>query len=200
MIVRDHQNGQAALAKGVEKRKAEMLFEMIEKFAGYAFPKAHSTAYALITYQTAYLKANHPREFIAASMTLDMASTDKLAVFSEEARRLGIKLRQPSINASGVDFLPEEGAIRYSLAALRNVGQGLVEAIEQHGEALGLVVGRHHHRQLGAERPPPVGPRRPRLGRGPGGGGGRERGRHRPPIGRRCPPVRAPARRPRPCR
>ncbi len=128
---------EGAVTLGVDQAQAETIFELVDKFAGYGFNKSHAAAYALIAYQTAYLKANHPREFIAASMTLDMASTDKLAAFCEEARRLGIVLRQPSINASGVDFLPEEGAIRYSLAALKNVGHGLVGAIEQERRARG---------------------------------------------------------------
>ena len=89
------------------------------KFAGYGFNKSHAAAYALIAYQTAYLKANHPIEFIAASMTLDMGNADKLNGFAQEARRLGIRIEPPSVNRSEVGFVPSDGAIRYSLAALQ---------------------------------------------------------------------------------
>ena len=92
--------------------------------------KSHAAAYALIAYQTAYLKANHPIEFLAASMTLDMGNADKLNGFAQEARRrLGLKIEPPSVNRSEVGFVPGEGAIRYSLAALKNVGRHAVEHI-----------------------------------------------------------------------
>ncbi len=97
------------------------------KFAGYGFNKSHAAAYALIAYQTAYLKANYPTEFIAASMTLDMGNTDKLNGFAQEARRLGLRIEPPSVNRSEVGFIPSDGAIRYSLAALKNVGRQAVE-------------------------------------------------------------------------
>ncbi|MFO1171327.1 MAG: DNA polymerase III subunit alpha [Hyphomicrobiaceae bacterium] len=120
---------EGAVKNGVGKSQAEFIFELVDKFAGYGFNKSHAAAYALVAYQTAYLKANFPVEFTAASMTFDMANTDKLGVFVEEARRLKIKVLQPSINASGADFEPEDGAIRYALAALKNVGRGLVESL-----------------------------------------------------------------------
>ncbi len=118
-----------AVTNGVDKARAAFIFELVDKFAGYGFNKSHAAAYALVAYQTAYLKANYPVEFTAASMTFDMANTDKLGVFVEEARRLKIKMLQPAINTSGVEFEPEEGAIRYALAALKNVGRGLVESL-----------------------------------------------------------------------
>ena len=120
---------EGAKANGVDPGQAEFIFDLVDKFAGYGFNKSHAAAYALIAYQTAWLKANHPREFIAASMTLDMANTDKLAMFTEEARRLGIAMAPPSINASMADFVPEGERIRYALAALKNVGLGVVEMI-----------------------------------------------------------------------
>jgi DNA polymerase-3 subunit alpha len=120
---------EGAVKNGVERSRAQYIFELVDKFAGYGFNKSHAAAYALVAYQTAYLKANHPIEFTAASMTFDMTNTDKLGVFVEEARRLGIKMLPPSINASAADFEPEEGGIRYALAALKNVGRGLVETI-----------------------------------------------------------------------
>jgi DNA polymerase-3 subunit alpha len=118
-----------AVQNGVDKGRAEYIFELVAKFAGYGFNKSHAAAYALIAYQTAYLKANYPTEFVAASMTLDMGNADKLNSFTQEARRLGLRLEPPSINRSEVGFVPSDGAIRYSLAALKNVGRQAVEAI-----------------------------------------------------------------------
>ncbi|VAW13857.1 DNA polymerase III alpha subunit [hydrothermal vent metagenome] len=120
---------EGAAAGGVEDARAVYVFDLVNKFAGYGFNKSHSAAYALIAYQTAYLKANHPVEFLAASMTLDMANTDKLSVFREEAMRLDIAIDPPSINASGVDFTVENGRIAYGLAAIKNVGRQAVETI-----------------------------------------------------------------------
>ena len=126
-----------AVANGVDRGRAEYIFELVAKFAGYGFNKSHAAAYALIAYQTAYLKANYPTEFIAASMTLDMGNADKLSGFAQEARRLGLRIEPPSINRSEVGFIPGEGAIRYSLAALKNVGRQAVEHIAQEREASG---------------------------------------------------------------
>ncbi len=126
-----------AVANGVDRGRAEYIFELVAKFAGYGFNKSHAAAYALIAYQTAYLKANYPTEFIAASMTLDMGNADKLSGFAQEARRLGLRIEPPSINRSEVGFIPGEGAIRYSLAALKNVGRQAVEHIAEEREAAG---------------------------------------------------------------
>jgi len=120
---------EGAAANGVDKSRAVYVFELVDKFAGYGFNKAHSAAYALIAYQTAYLKANYPVEFLAASMTLDMANTDKLSVFREEAVRLGVAIDPPEINTGGVDFAVDNGRITYGLAAIKNVGRQAVEAI-----------------------------------------------------------------------
>jgi DNA polymerase-3 subunit alpha len=125
---------EGALKNGVDKGRADYIFELVAKFAGYGFNKSHAAAYALLAYQTGYLKANHPVEFIAASMTYDMGNTDKLYVFVQEARRNDIKVLPPSVNHSGVDFLPEDGAIRYSLAALKNIGSGAVQSIVEERE------------------------------------------------------------------
>ena len=89
-----------AVARGIARADAEAIFEACAKFADYGFNKSHSAPYALLTYQTAYLKANYPVEFLAASMTLDMGNTDKLAEFRAEARRMGITVEPPSINRS----------------------------------------------------------------------------------------------------
>src|SRR5262249_38661045 len=114
-----------AAAHGVERARAELIFDQMAKFAGYGFNKPHAAAYALLTYQTAYLKANYPVEFLAALMPLDLGNTDKLNVFRQELTRLGIRLLPPDINRSEVTFAVEPGdkpAIRYALAAVKGVG------------------------------------------------------------------------------
>jgi DNA polymerase-3 subunit alpha len=120
---------EGALKNKVKKADAEYIFELVDKFAGYGFNKSHAAAYALVSYHTAYLKANYREEFLAASMTLDMSNTDKLAMFTSEARKSGIAIEPPCINASEVDFLPAEKRIRYSLAALKNIGAQAVESL-----------------------------------------------------------------------
>jgi DNA polymerase-3 subunit alpha len=115
--------------RDIERRQAEAIFELLERFADYGFNKSHAAAYALVAYQTAYMKANYPVEFLAASMTLDMANTDKLSEFRSEAERLGVKVEAPSINRSGVAFDVEGDTIHYALAALKGVGRQAVEAI-----------------------------------------------------------------------
>jgi DNA polymerase-3 subunit alpha len=111
-----------AAERGVEAARSDSIFDLVDKFAGYGFNKSHAAAYALISYQTAYLKANHPVEFFAASMSLDLSNTDKLAVFYQDARRFGVKVRAPDINRSGADFEVEDGDVLYALGAVRNVG------------------------------------------------------------------------------
>ena len=131
-----------AVARGVEKGTAQHIFEQVYKFAGYGFNKSHAAAYALIAYQTAYLKANYPVEFLAASMTLDLGNTDKLNTFRQELVRLGIRLLPPDINASAavfkVETLPNgERAIRYALGALKNVGVQAMKAVVKEREENG---------------------------------------------------------------
>jgi len=116
-------------ARGIDRQQADAIFDLLERFAEYGFNKSHAAAYALVAYQTAYMKANYPVEFVAASMTLDMGNTDKLSEFRSEAERLGIKVVPPSVNRSGVDFGVEGNAIVYSLAALKGVGRQAVETI-----------------------------------------------------------------------
>jgi DNA polymerase-3 subunit alpha len=118
-----------AVERGIGRGDAEVIFDTCAKFAEYGFNKSHSAPYALLTYQTAYMKANYPVEFLAASMTLDMGNTDKLAEFRAEAVRLGIKVEPPSINRSGVEFDVEGNTIYYALAALRGVGRLAVQSI-----------------------------------------------------------------------
>ena len=109
--------------------KAQEIFDLVAKFANYGFNKSHAACYAVVAYQTAYLKANYPVEFIAASMTYDMANAEKLNVFRQELNRLGFKLLPPDINASEVDFSVEDGQARYALSAVRNVGEAAMEAV-----------------------------------------------------------------------
>ncbi len=118
-----------AVERGVERYQADAIFDLLERFAEYGFNKSHAAAYALVAYQTAYMKANYPVEFLAASMTLDMGNTDKLAEFRAEAERLGIRVDPPSINRSSVAFEVEGNTIIYALAALKGVGRQAVEAI-----------------------------------------------------------------------
>jgi DNA polymerase-3 subunit alpha len=118
-----------SVARGVEPAQTEAIFDLLARFADYGFNKSHAAAYALVAYQTAYMKANYAVEFMAASMTLDMGNTDKLAEFRDEAERLGIKLEPPSINRSDIEFEVEGNTIYYALAALRGVGRQAVESI-----------------------------------------------------------------------
>ncbi len=120
---------EGAVKNGIERYQADSIFDLLERFAEYGFNKSHAAAYALVAYQTAYMKANFPVEFLAASMTLDMGNTDKLAEFRAEAERLGIKLDPPSINRSDVAFEVEGNTIIYALAALKGVGAQAVETI-----------------------------------------------------------------------
>src|SRR3989440_1847280 len=118
-----------SVKNGVPKGQAETIFELLAKFADYGFNKSHAAAYALVSYQTAYMKAHHPVEFLAASMTLDLNNTDKLSEFRSEAQRLGIKVEAPNINRSGATFEVADGTIYYALAALKGVGPQAVELI-----------------------------------------------------------------------
>ena len=129
---------EGAAARGVERARAELIFDQMAKFAGYGFNKPHAAAYALVTYQTAYLKANYPVEFLAALMTLDLGNTDKLNVFRQELNRLGIRVLPPDVNRSEVTFAvepdPKTGkpAIRYALAAVKGVGgQAMSELVAE---------------------------------------------------------------------
>ncbi len=118
---------------GIEKAKANELFDLIDKFAGYGFNKSHAAAYALLSYQTAWLKTHYPHEFYAASMCFDMHQSDKLAVFVDDMRRAGLALEGPCVNRSQAEFSVEatgEGhAVRYALAGIRNVGEKAMVAL-----------------------------------------------------------------------
>ena len=144
-----------AVARDVSETTASRIFDQVYKFAGYGFNKSHAAAYALVAYQTAYFKANHPVEFFAALMTLDLGNTDKLYLFRQELGHLGVELLPPDINKSEATFTVEaaggEGggggrdggdgeaasAIRYALSAIKNVGRQAMEALVQEREANG---------------------------------------------------------------
>ena len=117
-----------AMANGVDKKKAKEVFDLLEKFANYGFNKSHAAAYAVVSYQTAWLKANHPVEFMAGVMNCDIHLTDKLAVYFEEVRkRMELPYVPPCVNRSDATFKVVEGALVYALGALKNVG---VEAMK----------------------------------------------------------------------
>jgi DNA polymerase-3 subunit alpha len=125
--------------KGLSEKQAGQIFELIERFAGYGFNKSHSTRYAFIAYQTAYMKTHWPVEFMAALLTFEMDSTDKVVEYIGECRQMGIEVLPPDINTSGVDFTPlyerdedgrqKKGVIRFGLAAVKGVGEKAVEQI-----------------------------------------------------------------------
>ncbi|WP_102958293.1 DNA polymerase III subunit alpha [Mangrovicella endophytica] len=118
-----------AIKNGLEKAQANLIFDLLAKFADYGFNKSHAAAYALVAYQTAYLKANHPVEFLAASMTLDTGNTEKLNDFRMDAMRLGIQIVAPSVQTSFKPFEVDGNRIFYSLAAIKGVGEQAVEHI-----------------------------------------------------------------------
>jgi len=124
----------------IPKTKANQIFDLLEKFAGYGFNKSHAAAYAIVAYQTAYLKANYPVEFYCAMMTNDMAATEKLSEYIAEARAVGIEVLGPDVNESSVYFAPAQNgkAIRFGMVAIKGVGEAAVEAVlkarAEHGE------------------------------------------------------------------
>ncbi len=123
-----------AETNNIDATKANELFDLIDKFAGYGFNKSHAAAYALLAYQTAWLKAHHPHEFYAASMCFDMHHSDKLSIFVDDMKRLGVTILPPSINKSRPSFAVEEHegallAVRYALAGLKNVGEKAMHAL-----------------------------------------------------------------------
>lgn len=118
-----------ASIRGVEASKAGEVFDLMEFFAGYGFNKSHSAAYAWVAYETAYLKAHYPAEFMAALLTSIMGSSDKINQYIEECRRLGLKILPPDINHSVTSFSPETGGIRYGLLAVKNLGEGAIQMI-----------------------------------------------------------------------
>ncbi|WP_428375083.1 DNA polymerase III subunit alpha [Lichenicoccus sp.] len=126
---------EGAVGRGIDRDKAVEVFELMAKFADYGFNKSHAAAYALVSYQTAWMKANHPVAFLAACMSLAREKTDKLAALRQEAERLGVRVLPPDINRSAADFtveVAEDGiqSIRYALAAIKKVGLGAMQAVQ----------------------------------------------------------------------
>jgi DNA polymerase III subunit alpha len=120
---------EGAVKNGVAEADADSIFDLLARFADYGFNKSHAAAYAVVAYQTAYLKANYPVEFLAASMSLELSNTDKLGEFRREAQRLGIKVEPPDVNRSDVTFDVRNGAILYALAAIKGVGTEAARSI-----------------------------------------------------------------------
>jgi DNA polymerase III subunit alpha len=118
-----------ATKNNVEPELSDRIFELVSEFAGYGFNKSHAAAYAVIAYQTAYLKANYPVEFMAASMSLDIDDTDKLGGFMQEAKSMKMKVLPPDLNMSGADFTVEGDAVRYALGGIKTVGVGAMEQV-----------------------------------------------------------------------
>ncbi len=130
MIASEAKFVKGAVAHGANEKTAKQLFELMAYFAEYGFGKAHSTAYALISYQTAWLKANYPTEYMAALMTCEMGNIEKVALYIEECRRMGIRVDPPSVNESFAEFtVVGDRHIRFGLAAVKNVGEKAVQSI-----------------------------------------------------------------------
>ncbi|HEX5316809.1 MAG TPA: DNA polymerase III subunit alpha, partial [Candidatus Kapabacteria bacterium] len=125
----------------IPEKKANAIFDLLEKFAGYGFNKSHSAAYGLISYQTAYLKANYPVEFMAGLLSNEVNNTDKISVFVAECQRMNIAILPPDVNKSGLKFVPESEmerrGIRYGLSAIKNIGEAPVAAAIRERENAG---------------------------------------------------------------
>lgn len=126
-----------ALARGIDEDVAKTIFDQMEKFASYGFNKSHAAAYSLISYQTAYLKAHYPVEFMCAIMDFDITNTDKISFYVDEVRNMGIKVLVPDINHSDALFKVEDGNIRFALTAIKGVGEAGIVSITQEREAHG---------------------------------------------------------------
>jgi DNA polymerase-3 subunit alpha len=129
---------EGARSKGINEKKATKIFDLMEYFAGYGFNKSHSTAYAFLAYQTAFLKANYPWHFAAALLTIEAANTDKLAMYLAESRERAIPVLPPDINESQLNFSVEPGTgVRFGLTAIKGLGEGAILAIIEARQALG---------------------------------------------------------------
>jgi DNA polymerase-3 subunit alpha len=129
---------EGAAKDGIDSIKADAIFDLMEKFAGYGFNKSHAAAYALVSYQTAWLKAHYPAEFMAATISSDMDNTEKAVTFLEETKAIGIKVLPPDVNASDWMFeAVEPKVVRYGLGAIKGVGQGICEEIVAERKAKG---------------------------------------------------------------
>lgn len=128
-------------ANKIPKKQAEAIFDNIERFAGYGFNKSHSAAYAIVSWQTAYLKAHYPTEFMAASLSYEIGNPDRMRLFIAECQLMGIDLLPPSVNESGVLFTPIKNAIRFGMSGIKNVGYAATEAIVKEREENGPFTG-----------------------------------------------------------
>ena len=128
---------EGCLARGINEKKAAKVFELIEFFAGYGFNKSHSTAYALLAYQTAYLKANYPAHFMAALLTIESESSEKVALYLAECRDLGVTVLPPDVNESGLHFTVQNGAVRFGLGAIKGAGEGAIASVLAARKAVG---------------------------------------------------------------
>jgi DNA polymerase III subunit alpha len=128
-----------AKAKGISEKKATKIFDLMEYFAGYGFNKSHSTTYALLAYQTAWLKANYPRHFVAALLTIEAANTEKLAMYLGECRELGVPILPPDLNSSQLAFSVVPEGVRFGLCAVKNVGEGAIESMLSVRQTLGRI-------------------------------------------------------------
>ncbi len=129
MIAEEEKFVEGCVSQGHSEKTGRDLFGLIEHFAGYGFPKAHAAAYGFVAYQTAFLKANHPAEFMASMLTATKSNKDKTAVYLNECRQMGLEVLVPDVNESETDFTVSEGRIRFGLSAIRNVGEGVVEKV-----------------------------------------------------------------------
>jgi DNA polymerase-3 subunit alpha len=132
-----------AAERGVQRGKAKKVFELMAHFAGYGFNKSHSAAYALVAYQTAWLKARYPVHFMAALLTNEKANTDKLVHYIGECRSLGIEVLPPDVSSSGLDFTVERDRIRFGLSAIKNVGEAAIRSIIEARERVGSFASLH---------------------------------------------------------
>ena len=123
-------------ARGIPEKKAAKIFEYMEYFAGYGFPKAHSTTYALLAYQTAYLKANYPRHFMAALLTIESQNSDKVALYLDECRDLGVPVLPPDVNRSQLQFTVQPEGVRFGLGAVKGAGEGAILSVLETRKAL----------------------------------------------------------------
>jgi DNA polymerase-3 subunit alpha len=128
-----------ARANGINEKKAGKIFDLMEFFAGYGFNKSHSTTYALLAYQTAWLKANYPRHFFAALLTIEAANTEKLAIYLGECRELGVPILPPDLNSSELAFTVVPAGVRFGLCGVKNVGEGAVQSMLSLRQELGRI-------------------------------------------------------------
>jgi DNA polymerase-3 subunit alpha len=128
---------QGCRERGIPEKKATRIFELMEFFAGYGFNKSHSTTYALLAYQTAYLKANYPRHFMAALLTIESQNSDKVALYLAECRELGVPALPPDLNQSRLQFVVQPDGVRFGLGAVKGAGEGAIRSILETRTALG---------------------------------------------------------------